>query len=85
MTAHQTEHMFDLFYSTRKGGTGLGLAVVQRIASAHQAKLEVLSSPDRGTGIGYCCPWWLTRGRPLRQPPRPDRQVCPSMRVSKSS
>lgn len=56
MTPHQTEHMFDLFYSTRKGGTGLGLAVVQRIASAHQAKLEVLSSPDRGTSIRVLLP-----------------------------
>jgi signal transduction histidine kinase len=56
MTAHQAEHMFDLFYSTRKGGTGLGLAVVQRIASAHEAKLEVLSSPDRGTRIRVLLP-----------------------------
>ena len=45
------KRMFDLFYSTRKGGTGLGLAVVQRIAKAHDAELEVVSSPDRGTRI----------------------------------
>ena len=51
MTAEQLEHMFDLFYSTRKGGTGLGLAVVQRIARAHDAKLDVVSSPDQGTNV----------------------------------
>ena len=56
MTSDQVEHMFDLFYSTRKGGTGLGLAVVQRIAKAHDARLEVQSSPDRGTRVQVFLP-----------------------------
>lgn len=51
MTADQQEKMFELFYSTRKGGTGLGLAVVQRIARAHEADLEVESAPRAGTRI----------------------------------
>jgi len=56
MKAEQLEHMFDLFYSTRKGGTGLGLAVVQRIARAHDASLEVVSSPDQGTNVRVLLP-----------------------------
>lgn len=51
MSAKQRERMFELFYSTRKGGTGLGLAVVQRIARAHGADLEVTSEPNRGTRV----------------------------------
>lgn len=45
------EKVFDLFYSTRKGGTGLGLAVVQRIAETHSGELEMESEPDVGTAV----------------------------------
>ena len=56
MSSDQLEKMFELFYSNRKGGTGLGLAVVQRIARAHQAEIEVVSSPDRGTNVRVSLP-----------------------------
>ncbi|MEE8526819.1 MAG: ATP-binding protein [Thermoanaerobaculia bacterium] len=52
----EQERVFDLFYSTKKGGTGLGLAIVQRIAEAHRAKLELESSPDRGTTVRLLLP-----------------------------
>ena len=48
--------IFDLFYSTRKGGTGLGLAVVQRIAKNHDADLEVESELGRGTTVRLVLP-----------------------------
>lgn len=35
------------FYSTREGGTGLGLAVARRIVTEHGGRLEI-TSPDRG-------------------------------------
>ena len=56
MSSEQLDRMFEVFYSTRKGGTGLGLAVVQRIAKAHNADLEVVSSPDRGTNVRVLLP-----------------------------
>lgn len=56
MSAEQREKMFELFYSTRKGGAGLGLAVVQRIARAHGASLEVLTSPGQGTKVQIALP-----------------------------
>ena len=43
------ERIFDVFFSTRKGGTGLGLAVVRRIAQSHHGTLEIDSEPGRGT------------------------------------
>ena len=48
--------IFDLFFSTRKGGTGLGLAVVERIAQAHDGRVEVQSSEGAGTAIRVVLP-----------------------------
>lgn len=45
----ERERVFDAFYSTRKGGTGLGLAVVRRIAAAHGARIELDSAVGEGT------------------------------------
>jgi len=43
------DHIFDMFFTTRKGGTGLGLPLVQRIIYEHQGFLEVESTPGEGT------------------------------------
>jgi len=43
------EKIFEPFYSTKKGGTGLGLATVERLISKHNGRIEVESEPRRGT------------------------------------
>ncbi|MFN7961681.1 MAG: ATP-binding protein [Thermoanaerobaculia bacterium] len=48
--------IFEVFYSTRKGGTGLGLAVVQRIAQSHGAELDVESRVGEGTTVTVTLP-----------------------------
>ena len=44
------------YYSTRKGGTGLGLPTVHRIVKEHGGTLEVHSEPGRGTRFTLCLP-----------------------------
>jgi signal transduction histidine kinase len=44
-----SERVFEPFFTTKAGGTGLGLAISQAIATAHHGKLELHSSPGRGT------------------------------------
>ena len=39
--------LFDLFFSSKRGGTGLGLPIAQRIVEAHDGRLEWKNS-DRG-------------------------------------
>ncbi len=42
------EKIFDLYFSTRKGGSGIGLAMTYRILQLHHGSVEVESNPDRG-------------------------------------
>jgi len=43
------DRIFAPYYSTRPGGTGLGLPTVRRIVQEHEGTLEVHSDPGRGT------------------------------------
>ncbi|MFH0899155.1 MAG: ATP-binding protein [Pseudomonadota bacterium] len=45
------EHVFDPFYTTKSGGTGLGLATVHRIVTSHGGTVAAISSPGKGTCI----------------------------------
>ena len=43
------DRIFQPYYSTRAGGTGLGLPTVKRIVTEHRGTLEVQSEVGRGT------------------------------------
>jgi signal transduction histidine kinase len=40
---------FELFKTTKPGGTGLGLPVVQQVVSAHHGTIDFTSDPGQGT------------------------------------
>jgi two-component system sensor histidine kinase AtoS len=50
------EKIFDPFFSTKPAGTGLGLAVVQRIINNHHGTIEITSEPGKGTDVKISLP-----------------------------
>lgn len=53
---NEKERMFDPFFTTRKEGTGLGLAVSHQIVEQHGGDFEVQTEPNEGTVITICLP-----------------------------
>jgi signal transduction histidine kinase/CheY-like chemotaxis protein len=61
--------IFDPYFSTRKTGSGLGLATVYSIIRKHHGRIEVDSAPGRGT---TCTLWLPAAGSRPPQPPVPS-------------
>lgn len=62
MSDEEREKMFDPFFTTRKEGTGLGLAVVQQIVEQHRGRIEVVTAPERGTRVEIVLPQEVADG-----------------------
>ena len=56
MPPEVAERAFRPFYSTRPGGTGLGLPTTRKIVLAHGGDLSVESEPGKGTRFTLCLP-----------------------------
>jgi signal transduction histidine kinase len=56
MTVEVRERIFEPFFSTKEGGTGLGLAVVQQIVESYGGRIEVISQPGAGSRFEVCWP-----------------------------
>ncbi len=47
--ADKIHHIFERYYTTKDGGTGLGLALVKRVMDSHNGSIEVESELGKGT------------------------------------
>lgn len=56
MTPAVQKRIFNPFYSTKEGGTGLGLALCRQIISEHQGEIQVSSIIGVGSSFTVCLP-----------------------------
>ena len=54
--AEALPRVFEIFYSLKSGGTGIGLALCQRIVEEHGGTIAIESQPDTGTAVTVALP-----------------------------
>jgi signal transduction histidine kinase len=54
--AEAVDKVFQAYYSTKRGGTGLGLPMARRIADEHGGKLSVKTEPGKGSDFTLLLP-----------------------------
>lgn len=52
----QQKKIFDLYFTTKKDGNGLGLSISQKIISQHDGSISVTSSVNKGTTVKIILP-----------------------------
>ena len=56
ITTDDRRRVFEPFYSRKRSGTGLGLTIAQRIVATHGGRIDVESTPGRGSSFTVVLP-----------------------------
>ncbi len=56
MTEAEMESIFDPFYTSKHGGTGLGLSLCHKIVQSHGGEMRVFSEPEKGSTFEVIIP-----------------------------
>jgi signal transduction histidine kinase len=56
MSQETVSRMFDLFFTTKPTGTGLGTAIARSVVSQHGGTIHVDSAPGAGTRVSVRLP-----------------------------
>jgi signal transduction histidine kinase len=68
ITAERLERIFEPLYTTKPGGTGLGLYIVQEIVAAHGGQITVASVEGQGTTFTITLPRVPAKQSPAAEP-----------------
>jgi signal transduction histidine kinase len=74
--AELVDKVFEPYFTTKRSGTGLGLATVKKVVEEHQGQIRIASEPDKGTTV--------TILMPAPKPRTPYRSRRPIRRASGS-
>lgn len=73
MIEEERERIFEPYYTSRAKGTGLGLMIVERVVQNHSGKIEVMSSPGKGSEFQIFLPAYYGKPRMLKMENQPDK------------
>ena len=62
MTPEKIERIFEAYYTSRPGGSGLGLPTARKIIEAHKGSITVNSQPGMGTSFTITLPLEKVQG-----------------------
>lgn len=51
MSAEDVSRVFELFFSSKRGGHGLGLSIVEQLVRENEGTIEISSTPGAGTAV----------------------------------
>jgi PAS domain S-box-containing protein len=57
IAADQADRMFDAFFSTKPGGTGMGLSISRKIIESHGGRLWASANSERGATFQFALPY----------------------------
>ncbi len=66
------DKVFEPYFTTKRSGTGLGLATVKKVVEEHQGKISIASEPEKGTTVTILMP--VPKPRTPYRPRRPVRR-----------
>ena len=67
--AEFVDKVFEPYFTTKRSGTGLGLATVKKVVEEHQGQISIASEPEKGTTVTILMP--APRPRTPYRPRRP--------------
>ena len=70
--AELVDKVFEPYFTTKRSGTGLGLATVKKVVEEHQGQITIASEPDKGTTLTILMP--APKPRTSYRPRRPVRR-----------
>jgi GAF domain-containing protein len=71
--AELVDKVFEPYFTTKRSGTGLGLATVKKVVEEHQGKISIASEPEKGTTVTILMP--VPKPRTPYRPRRPVRRT----------
>jgi signal transduction histidine kinase len=75
----QLEHIFDLYFTTKPTGNGVGLSLAMRAIDLHQGTIEVDSKVGHGTRVCVRLPVQITAAK--NPEPEPEPELEPVQRL----